>query len=494
MSASNITLISVDALRFDAISCERDKTYLAEYNLEALPKTPNLDRAAMSGTRFSHAITVSPSTPPSHASLMTGTYPPYHGVRGFLTNSLSETTSTLAETLRSGGYRTVSAIDFLNMFDALGLTRGFELSFCADDVGLFNELKHMIGDKVFLFAHLADPHAPYGQSFCPNTIDYNNLVQMLEVAKSIGIPVSSLQLKNQNMVELQDVYLLEREIRDRCEQLGIADKILLPRYLSGVNKFDQERLALFVRRLKEVGLLTDSSLTIITSDHGEAILPPIHLSSHSGFGHCDSLIEEVIRVPLIFHCPNLIQAGKVIDRPVSIVDVAPTILAYASLEPPVSMQGHSLRDLIELNPSVQIEVSPCYSEVYYQTREQRRNRVEKCLKTKQVDRAAQDRLWQWCIRSQRYKYVEIFGNSIDQQESRSTQPMLALYDLDLDPFEQVDLLSNQVTEQVCATVRSLTEQLRIITSATRNEKSVPIYADDQTLSELLERLEALGYI
>src|SRR5579871_3976265 len=90
----NVLLISIDTLRAD---------HLGAYGYAAA-QTPAIDRLASRGLRFTHAATVAPLTLPAHSSLMTGTFPAYHGVRDNGGFYLGDDQVTLAEVLRARGY------------------------------------------------------------------------------------------------------------------------------------------------------------------------------------------------------------------------------------------------------------------------------------------------------------------------------------------------------------------------------------------------------
>ena len=85
----NILLITIDTLRADHLGCYGNRSV----------QTPNLDALAARGTRFSQAVTAVPLTLPAHASILTGTYPPVHGVRDMGGFVLGESPPTLATLL-----------------------------------------------------------------------------------------------------------------------------------------------------------------------------------------------------------------------------------------------------------------------------------------------------------------------------------------------------------------------------------------------------------
>jgi choline-sulfatase len=66
--------------------------------------------------------------------------------------------------------------------------------------------------------------------------------------------------------------------------------------------------------------LRKSTLIVLTADHGES------LGEHSYVGHGRHLYENIVRIPLIVRLPGIVEAGKVVDRGVSLLDITPTIV------------------------------------------------------------------------------------------------------------------------------------------------------------------------
>ena len=106
----------MDTTRADSLGC---------YG-QALPTSPTIDRIAAEGVLFERAFTSSPSTLPSHASILTGRQPYAHGVRSNVGYVLSEPHPTLAEVLRERGYRTHAEIATSVIGRHTHLDRGFE--------------------------------------------------------------------------------------------------------------------------------------------------------------------------------------------------------------------------------------------------------------------------------------------------------------------------------------------------------------------------------
>ncbi len=89
----NVVLITIDTLRADHLACYGNRDI----------ETPHLDALAREGVRFQNAATTVPFTLPAHSSIMTGTYPPYHGVRENVGYFLDEGLPTVAEQLAATG-------------------------------------------------------------------------------------------------------------------------------------------------------------------------------------------------------------------------------------------------------------------------------------------------------------------------------------------------------------------------------------------------------
>lgn len=94
------------------------------------------------------------------------------------------------------------------------------------------------------------------------------------------------------------------------------------------------RLRRLFTRMRARGLL-DHAIVVVTADHGE------EFGEHGGFQHGRALYEESVRVPLIMTGPGL-PAGRVVRDEVSLVDVAPTVLALLGLPPEPRFEGRSL--------------------------------------------------------------------------------------------------------------------------------------------------------
>ena len=268
-SGFNVVLITLDTTRADHLGC---------YGHPDNP-TPNIDRLAAGGTRFAQCTAAAPSTLPSHATILTAVYPFVHGARDNVGYRLSAANATLAEVLRQMGYRTAAYVAAFVVNRDTGLDQGFDTY---DDVGRRHErpadevcdgalewIRRQADEKFFLWVHLFDPHAPYEPP-----------------------PRFRTQFANP--------YVGEVAFAD--EQVG--------------------RLLAELRRLD----LEEKTLVVVTADHGEG------LGEHGEETHIFYVYDTTMSVPLIFHCPGRIPAGRVMQMQVRNVDIAPTILDFLNTE------------------------------------------------------------------------------------------------------------------------------------------------------------------
>jgi choline-sulfatase len=289
----NVILVTIDTLRADYLGC---------YGNTRIP-THNLDALAAEGTLFERAYCQAPMTPPSHASILTGTYPPTHGVRDFTSSGLRAGFPTLASILKKSGYNTAAFVSAYVLDSVWGFNQGFDYYYdhfepkefqgvnpgnvqrkAGETIELVNEwLSKKPRTPYFLWVHLFDPHH-----------DYN--------------PPEPFHSRYAN-----DLYGGEVSYADH--ELGRLFDVLRT---SG----DWDR-----------------SLVVAVSDHGEG------RGEHEEYEHGFFLYEGTLRIPLIVKLPK--GAGTQVPRirdVVASVDIAPTILqvVQAQADRQVPMQGRGL--------------------------------------------------------------------------------------------------------------------------------------------------------
>jgi arylsulfatase A-like enzyme/Flp pilus assembly protein TadD len=261
---------------------------------------------AREGVRFEKAYTPVPITLPAHAVLFTGKYPMGIGMHDFSGNRLSAEHATLASLLAEEGYATSAIVGSAVLDSRFGLDRGFEHYYDNFDFSRLHEMNldamERRGDQVmdealawleknhqkpfFLWVHLYDPHHPYQPP-----------------------PPYDTQYK-------QRPY--DGEIAFADAQVG--------------------RILEFLRDSK----LYDRSLIALAGDHGEG------LGEHAEKTHGFFIYESTVRIPLLLKLPaGQAMRSKVVSTPVSLADVAPTLLRLAGLRVPAEMQGKSMVSLLE---------------------------------------------------------------------------------------------------------------------------------------------------
>lgn len=312
----HLILVTIDCLRADRLGA-----YGSEQDL-----TPHMDGLAANGTVFARTVAPIGTTHPSHASMLTGLNPRYHGVR-HNNYRLSQDMVTATERLREAGYATGAFVSYKAMLYRAQLDQGFEAVSDperktgepnsrdgAEVLAMAEEwLDSQDGDRpVFLWVHLFEPHKPYRVN------EYSR-----EAMKDFG-------------GFLEDGFSVEESQKHQRE---ILDS---PRLLEGLRTLyngEVQRADALVGRLLEhldrAGMLSDSVVTV-TSDHGQGL-------GHDGklIGHGPVLEENILQVPLIIRDFRRATAARVDER-VGLIDLAPTLVALGQSESLPYSQGVSL--------------------------------------------------------------------------------------------------------------------------------------------------------
>lgn len=334
-------LFTVDTLRADRLGC---------YGYRRAT-SPVMDSLAAQGTMFLRARSQSPWTLSSIASFMTSTYP---SVNAVLTgnNKLDRARITLAEQFQKHGVLTQAIVTNGWLQDTFGIAQGFDGFRHSGEVFNWGRYQRMIWMRLarrfwperfpvnqtflakdvvdravdwikvhhdrdfFLWVHTVDPHDPYQPPREYNTLfaDGPYKGRFKENSGLLHLLRTGARLSPEDKAQLELLY--DREVRYTDDQIG--------------------RL---VEALREVGIW-DQTLFIIGSDHGEEFW------EHDGLMHGHTLYDENLWVPLIFRFPGAIPAGKVVEQPVRMLDLMPTILDMWGVPGSPEMQGISLLPLI----------------------------------------------------------------------------------------------------------------------------------------------------
>ncbi len=336
----NVLILAVDSLRHDALG-----------DGASAPIAPNIARFAERATRFARAVPTVPRTYPSWASMLTGLYPHDHGIRHMFpappAGGRITVSGTLAETLRARGYRTAVFSDFAgDVFTRADF--GFEhveapeftlpsnvalgglklhLHFMPWFVDIF---RTRLTPELLAFERLADP-AIVRDAFFGWLAEDDRRPFFAVVFVSAGhFPFAAPEPFS------------SRYVTDPPDG---PSRFLKSHFSAALNEAGATREARHLKALHEgaiaasdaalgdiLGLLDARghlahTVVAVTADHGEG------LYEHGlGTGHGDHLYgRETLEVPLLVDFPGNPRRGERVDSPVSLADLAPTLLGRLDL-------------------------------------------------------------------------------------------------------------------------------------------------------------------
>ena len=274
-SYPNIVMITMDTTRQD---------HLGIYG-HAKAKTETIDQFAKNGYRFTNSYSSIPLTTPAHASMLTGLYPPHHGIRSNGDAILPEDILTLPEILQDKGYQTVASVSAFVTTKIWNLDQGFEYYFdeidqqqggrwaqerpaeaVMDDLLEWNKTQKKTDSPFFMWVHLYDPHHPH--------------------------------IVHEGYESFEDKY--DAEIAYMDDQI--------------------ERLR------AEITKDDSNTIWVLLADHGEAFN-----GEHSETSHGLFLYDETMRIPWIIQPYPALQEEKVIDTPISVVDLPNTLFGMIGI-------------------------------------------------------------------------------------------------------------------------------------------------------------------
>lgn len=286
----NVVLITLDTTRADHLGCYGDRKAL----------TVAFDRLAERGILFEHAYAPIPLTLPSHASMLTGLYPPEHGLRTNGKSRLDKGIPTLAEILGGQGYDTGAFVASFVLDSKFGLDRGFQT----------------YGDDL-------TGTAPADEAL------HRNRSGDRVMDEALGWLESRQQRPFLCWVHLYDPHTPYEDHRD-----AFGDRFSDRPYDAEIAFVDQQvsRLLEFLERQQ----LTERTIIVIAGDHGEG------LGDHLERRHGQMVYNSTMHVPLIVSHPGHVPEGRRVAAPVSLIDVFPTILEAANARGAWPSSGRSL--------------------------------------------------------------------------------------------------------------------------------------------------------
>jgi len=312
---SNVILITVDTLRADRLGCYGYK----------LIETPNMDRLAAEGARFSTAVAQVPMTLPSHCTILTGTYPTFHKVRDNVGYRLDDSMTTIAELLKPIGFQTGAFVGSYVLDSRFGLNQGFDFYYDhfnpeknPDGFLKLDQLERRSEEVVrhtlqwmekaatkgpfFAWVHLFDPHDPYD-------------------------PPEPFKTKYKSRLYDGEIAYVDRQIG---------------------------KLITFLDNNK----LYDKTTIVLVGDHGESF------GEHNEVKHGYFIYDTTLLVPFVVKPSSLHSfRGVTVQAQVRLTDVVPTILQMLDLPKGQNVQGTGLLGLM-LGKQSDLRLE-AYSETYY---------------------------------------------------------------------------------------------------------------------------------
>ena len=293
----NLVLVTFDTTRADHLGCYGRPN----------ARTPTLDGLAARGVLFEQCRTAAPITMPSHSTIMTGLYPPAHGVRDNGLFRLPDSRTTLAEILKARGYATAAATGSFVLDRRFGLSQGFDLyedqvkkeyeNYWGDraeqkNTLFFDErpaehtntailpwLRQHVDQPFFLWMHYWDPHQPHVPP----------------------APFSEIFAADLYQGEISYADAALGQVLGELQKAGVADR----------------------------------TVVVMTADHGEG------LDEHNEMTHSLLCYDGTLHVPLIMAGPG-VAAGKRVRERVGTVDIVPTVLELLGAPARADVQGRSL--------------------------------------------------------------------------------------------------------------------------------------------------------
>ncbi|MEX1020535.1 MAG: sulfatase [Litorilinea sp.] len=431
----NILFVMTDDQTVREMSCYGDSLFA----------TPNMDRLANEGTLFANCFATNALCAPSRATVLTGAFSHVHGIRGNseqidAVEELDPNVPTFPELLQKAGYQTAlvgkyhirqdpRGFDYWAIhpgqgeyFDPVFIENGSRIQkqgYATDITGdlALDVLEKRDRARPFCLVYqFKAPHRPFTPA--PR---HAHLFEDLEIpepptfhddyaTRTIAQGAEDMRLELSLAGDYADLppdldaaaakrWIFQRFMKDRMRTLVSVD----------------ENLGRVLDYLDAEGL-TQDTLVIYTSDHG------YFLGEH-GWYDKRFMYEPAMRIPLVARYPRRGVSGHVVQALTMNIDFAPTILDYAGVEQPATVQGVSLRPLLEGNvpPDWRQSVYYAYYEDSWMLAGKGDEAMAEPYRYFTPHRVGPHR----GVRTQRYKLIEYYGEG-DYWE---------LFDLDADPHE-----------------------------------------------------------
>jgi arylsulfatase A-like enzyme len=308
-SRPNILLVSLDTLRADAVE-----------------EMPFLRGLAAEGISFPVVYASSNWTLPSHASLFLSQpysehrLPPLRARSPFPGERMNEATTTLAEALSAGGYRTWASTEGGYLNSAYGFARGF------DEWGQTPGVSHIA--EADIEAHRRSLERFLAADRVPPVFAFVHTYRVHDFFTNRPEFHTHLDAADQPWAERGTLLSLFRRNDGSEPPVDFLRRL----YRGAAADADQ-----FLRRLVDGALQAPAErpwLVIVTSDHGEGFAPDAEQRHHG-----TALVEQQLRIPWIAWTNDPAGAWPDPAPIASLIDIAPSILRRAGLEVPATFRG-----------------------------------------------------------------------------------------------------------------------------------------------------------
>ena len=350
------------------------------------PTTPFLDSLAKKGTYFKNAFSTGPGSSVSFTGIFTSTYPLDYGGYSYI----DKPRVLLSEALKEAGYRTIGVHSSPYLSSYFGYDRGWDEFRYATYFGsklkktipqntmspglrkgtvksrvlkrsalTYRWLKNYLPplalifkiiEKVFLFIRkILKDIVEFKPAFYI-AAEMNEEVRKLlpsQPEKPLFLWIHYLDAhvpyalfaKKQDRLWLKIQYYLADSLAYLFGDSPFFNRLFIPLYIRLYDaslRYVDDHIQQLLEYLDSLGINDKNSIFVFCADHGEAFL------EHGGFGHSQMLFNVNIRVPLIFYGPRYLPPSQAIERPVSLIDISPTILNLAGASQPESYKGRNL--------------------------------------------------------------------------------------------------------------------------------------------------------
>ncbi len=441
---------------------------IGAYNswLKPVVKTPNLDKLAKNGVRFTNSVVTNSICTPSRAAMLSGQYSHKNGVYT-LADSLDKSRVHLAHLMRTLGYQTAiigkwhlqidpTGFDYWNMLPGQGVyinpklrAIGTKPKDLKEFTGGYSEdvitdlsidwMKKRDKTKPFmLLCHFKAPHRPWDPA--PRFKDLYKDTKipepetLLDDYKGRAKQVSLIRMRVGEDFQERDLQMPIPKDMGRDELRKWAYQHYLKRYLSCVAAVD-ENVGRLLAFLEEAGL-TEDTIIVYTSDQG------FFLGEH-GFYDKRLMYEPAITTPLIIRWPGHTRPGTVNNDMILNIDHAPTFLEVAGGKAAKEVDGKSYKSILQGKTPADWRTSTYYR--YWMHLDGAHNVPA-----------------HYGVRSNRYTLIHYYGKGLNMAgaKNKDLDPEWELFDRQKDPQQMNNVYADKTYQETVRDLRSELDRLR----------------------------------